>query len=190
MSIPAGHLPAEALLDWWLHEDAPAETTDAVEAHLMQCDECGRALDELVALGDGVRAAFRAGAIAAVATAPFVEQLAGQGWRLREYRVPAGGGINCTVAPDDGLLVSRLEAELSGVKRLDAVVESSLAPGVLHRLEDVPFEPGAGEVIWLPKIAAVRQEPANTLVVTLLSMEAGGGREIGRYTFHHRPWSS
>jgi len=31
-------------------------------------------------------------------------------------------------------------------------------------------------------------EPANTLQVTLLSIEEGGAREVGRYAFHHRPW--
>jgi len=81
-----------------------------------------------------------------------------------------------------------LEAPLGGVRRLDAVVASSLDPGVEHRLEDVPFDPRTGEVIWLPKVAAVKLEPANTLRVTLLSIEDGGAREVGRYAFHHRPW--
>ena len=184
----AGHLSLDALLDYWLHDVASAALVDAVDEHLMQCDECGRALDELVALGGGVRAAFRAGALSAVTTAAFVQRLAGQGVRLREYRVPAGGSVDCSVAPDDDLLVSRLEAPLGGVQRLDTVVVSSLDPGVEHRLEDVPFDPRTGEVIWLPKVAAVKREPANTLRVTLFSMEEGGSREIGRYAFHHRPW--
>ena len=189
MSAVAGHLSVEALLDYWLHDEAAAAVVDAVDEHLMQCDACGRTLDELVALGDGVRSAFRAGAVSGVATPAFVRRLAGQGVRLREYRVPRGGSVNCTVAPGDELLVSRLEVPLAGVQRLDAVVELSLEPGVLHRLEDVPFDPGAGEVIWLPKIAAVKRQPENTLEVTLLSMEGEAARELGRYTFHHRPWS-
>ena len=188
MSAAAGHLSLDALLAWWLHDEASAATADAVDEHLMQCDACGRALDELVALGDGVRAAFRAGALASVTTAAFVQRLAGQGVRMREYRVPAGGSVECSVAPDDDLLVSRLEAPLGGVRRLDAVVASSLDPGVEHRLEDVPFDPRTGEVIWLPKVAAVKLEPANTLRVTRLSIEEGGAREVGRYAFHHRPW--
>ena len=87
----------------------------------MQCDACGQALDELIALGDGVRSAFRAGAVSAVTTSAFVQRLAGQGVRLREYRLPPNGSVNCTVAPDDDLLVSHLEAPLDGVQRLDAV---------------------------------------------------------------------
>ena len=189
MSAGGGHLSVDALLAWWLHDEASAASVDAVDEHLMQCDACGRALDELVALGDGVRAAFRAGALSSVTTAAFVQRLVGQGLRLREYRVPLNGSVDCSVAPDDDLLVSRLAAPLAGVQRLDAVAVSSLAPGVEHRLEDVPFDPRTGEVIWLPKLAAVKREPENTLRVTLFSMEEGGAREIGRYAFHHRPWT-
>ena len=84
--------------------------------------------------------------------------------------------------------MTHLEAPLEGVQRIDAVTESSLEPGVAHRLEDVPFDPQAGEVLYLPKIAAVKQLPAYTFRVTLLSVEAGGAREIGRYAFSHSPW--
>jgi hypothetical protein len=110
--------------------------------------------------------------------------------KVRQYRLPAGSRIECSVAPDDDLLVSRLEAALAGVARLDAVVESSLAPGVEHRLEDVPFDPRAGEVLWLPKIVAVKAQPEHTFRVRLLAIESdGGARELARYDFHHRPWA-
>ena len=85
-----GHLSVDALLGYWLNDAASAADADAVDEHLLQCDACGETLDELVALGDGVRAAFRAGAVSAVATAAFVERLAAQGLRLRagELREP------------------------------------------------------------------------------------------------------
>jgi hypothetical protein len=188
VSDVAGHLSVDALLDYWLRDSAPATAVDAVDEHLMQCDACGQALDELIALGDGVRSAFRAGAVSAVTTSAFVQRLASQGMRVREYRLPVNGSVNCTVAPDDDLLVSCLEAPLEGVQRLDAVTEWSLEPGVEHRLEDVPFDPQAGEVLYLPKIAAVKDLPENILRVRLLAVEAGGDREIGRYAFFHRPW--
>jgi hypothetical protein len=68
------HLPLEALLDYWLH-DSDAAATDAVDEHLMQCDACGAALDELVALGDGVRDAFRAGAVATMVSGTFASEV-------------------------------------------------------------------------------------------------------------------
>jgi len=187
VSVATGHLSVDVLLDYWLRDSDPA-ATDAVDEHLMQCDVCGHVLDELVALGEGVRGAFRAGAVSAVLSRAFVQRLAGQGLRVREYRLAHNGSVNCTVAPDDELLVSYLEAPLQGVQRLDAVAELSLEPGVQHRLEDVPFDARTGEVLYLPKIAAVKQQPANTLRVTLLAVDAGGTREVGRYTYHHRPW--
>ena len=189
MSGGNGHLSVEALLDYWLHENASSAAVDAADEHLMQCEACGHALDELIALGEGVRTAFRAGAVSAVTTSGFVRRLAGQGVRLREYRLPVNGSVNCTVAPDDDLLVSRLEAPLAGVERVDAVAVSSLEPGVEHRLEDVPFDAEAGEVLWLPKVAQVKAQPAHTLSVTLFAVGPGGARELGRYAFHHRPWA-
>jgi hypothetical protein len=182
-----GHLPPDVLLDYWLHDSDDA-TTERVDEHLMQCEDCGRALDELVALGEGIRSALRAGAVSTVAPAAFVQHLAAQGLRVREYRVPPGGSVNCTVAPDDDVLVSRMEVPLAGVQRLDAVLEMSTEPGVRHELHDLPFDPRAGEVLHLYRMAHMKGLPDHTARLTLLAVEPGGRRELGRYTFHHRAW--
>ncbi|HEY6133153.1 MAG TPA: hypothetical protein VIW70_04175 [Rubrivivax sp.] len=188
MSAGSNHLSLDTLLDYWLH-DSDAASTDAVDEHLMRCDACGERLDDLIALGDGVRGALRAGTVALVTSEAFVQRLAGLGLRVREYRLPHEGSVNCSVAPEDELLVSRLEAPLQGVQRLDARAQLSTEPGVQHDLHDVPFNPRAGEVVVVSKLAAVRRLPAHTMQLTLLAVEAGGTREVGRYTFHHRPWS-
>ncbi|HEY6513832.1 MAG TPA: hypothetical protein VI032_17780 [Burkholderiaceae bacterium] len=189
MTATTNHPPLEALLDYWLH-DSDAAASDAVDEHLMHCDACGTALDELIALGDGVREAFRAGAVAAMASGAFVQRLAAQGLQVREYRLPHNGSVNCTVAPDDDVLVSRIEAPLQGVQQLDAVMQLSTEPGVQHRLRDIPFDAQRGEVHYLPKVEQVRQLPAHTMQLTLLAVEPGGTRELGRYTFNHQPWPS
>jgi hypothetical protein len=187
MSSLADHLSIDTLLDYWLH-DSDAASTDAVDEHLMRCDACGERLDELIALGEGVCEALRAGAVAMVTSEAFVQRLAGRGLRVREYRLPHNGSVNCSVAPDDELLVSRLAAPLQGVQRLDARAQLSTEPGVQHELPDVPFDPRTGEVVVVSKLAAVRRLPAYTLQLTLLAVDEGGTRELGRYTFHHRPW--
>jgi len=184
----AGHVPVETLLAWWLHETDAAET-DAVDEHLLRCDACGDTLDAIVRLGDGVRAAFRAGLVGAIAGGEFVARLATQGVRVREYRLPLNGGVDCTVAPDDELLVSRLQVPLAGVERLDAILEFSFEPGVRHRLEDVPFDAAADEVVYLPRTAEVKAAPANTHTVTLVATSGAIARELGTYTFRHRPWA-
>jgi hypothetical protein len=181
------HPSVETLLDYWLH-DADPLSTDAVDEHLMQCDACGQVLDELIALGEGVRTAFRAGAVSAVSSDAFVQRLLAQGLQVREYRLPHNGSVNCTVAPEDELLVAHLEAPLQGVERLDALTQLSIEPGVQRRLQDIAFDPQAGEVLFLPKIAEVKTLAAHTMQVTLLAVEPGGTREVGRYTFNHRPW--
>jgi len=186
-ATPHDHPSIDGLLDYWLH-DSDAAATEAIDEHLMQCEPCGRALDELVALGDGVRAAFRSGAVSAMASDAFLKRVVGRGVQVREYRLPRNGSVNCTVAPEDELLVAHLETPLRGVERLDAVVTLSFEPDVEHRLQDVPFDAQAGEVLWLPKFDLVRNAPAHTAEVTLLSVDAGGARELGRYTFRHQPW--
>jgi len=186
-ATPHDHPSIDALLDYWLH-DSDAAATEAIDEHLMQCEPCGRALDELVALGDGVRAAFRSGAVSAMASDAFLKRVVGRGVQVREYRLPRNGSVNCTVAPEDELLVAHLETPLRGVERLDAVVTLSFEPDVEHRLQDVPFDAQASEVLWLPKFDLIRNAPAHTAEVTLLSVEAGGARELGRYTFRHQPW--
>lgn len=183
------HLATDVLLDYWLG-DSDAAATEAVDEHLMQCDACGRALDGLVALGQGIRDALRAGTVGGVMSAAFVQRLAGQGLQLREYRLAPGGSANCTVGPGDELLVSHLELPqpLQGVQRLDLHLESSLEPGVRHEMRDIPFDPQAGEVVWVNKVAEIRPRPAFTARATLIAVDDSGAREVGRYVFNHRPW--
>ena len=140
MSATSNHPSTEMLLDYWLHDTDPA-TTDALDEHLMQCDACGEALDGLVALGDGVRAAFRAGAFSGMTTDAFLQRVVGQGLQVREYRLPHNGSVNCTVAPEDELLVAHLAAPLQGVERLDALVQDSLEPEVQTPVAGHPLRP-------------------------------------------------
>ena len=154
----------------------------------MRCDECGQLVDHLAALGDAVRAAFRAGAVSAVTSSAFVRRLAADGVRLREYRLAHNGSVNCTVSPEDELLVAHLEVPLQGVQRLDAVAELSVAPGVRHTLENIPFDPAAGVVLYMPKLTQVRQMPEHTMQVELQAVDAAGRRTLGSYRFRHRPW--
>lgn len=185
------HLGTGTLLDYWLG-DSDGAATDAADEHLMQCDACGRALDELLALGQGIRDAWRAGLVGCVVGAAFVRHLAAQGLQVREYRVAPGGSVNCTVAPGDELLVSRLALpphRPEGLRRLDLHVEDSLAPGVRHELSDIPFDPQAGEVLVMAKVADIRPRPAHRVQMTLRTGAGAGARELGRYVFNHRPWT-
>jgi len=188
MSATHEHIAVDVLLQDWLGE-SDAATREAVDEHLMACDTCGALLDELLALGEAIRGAVRAGRVGIVAGPGFVDRLVARGARIREYRLAPNGSVNCSVAPDDEVLVSRLQAPLQGVQRLDMAMELSVEPGVLHRMQDIPFDAAAGEVLFLPSVAQVRRLPAHTMQVTLLARGDGGPRELGRYVFRHHPWA-
>lgn len=172
----------EALIAYWQGElDEAGEAH--VDEHVLGCGECSERLAQIVALADGTRVAFAEGRVRAFVTDAFVRGAVEHGARVREYRVPRNGSVNCSVAPEDELLVSRLEAPLAGVRRIDAItyVDDALA-GVVH---DIPFDASSGEVVLMPKIAHVRTLPSHRQRVRLVAVEDDGERVIGDYTFNH-----
>jgi len=171
-----------ALIEYWLDElDEAAEAR--IEEHLFGCEVCGAKLDEIVALAGGVRTAFGEGSVRAYVTDAFVKRLVEQNVRVREYRIPQNGSVNCTVLPDDEVVVSRLEAPLGGITRLDAYTYLGDAQPQIFR--DIPFDPESGAVVVTPKIALLRAAPSHVYRVRLVAVDANGEREVGDYTFNH-----
>jgi hypothetical protein len=175
-------IPTSGLLAYWLGESVAEEA--AVEEHLMACPHCSARLEKFVRLGQGIRRATRAGQFHGIVSASFVDDLRDDGLRVREYRVQSGGSVACTVTPDDDLLVSRLQASLHGVQRLDLVFEN-LDSGFRQHLEDVAFDPDADEVILAPNISALRDADSSLQQMRLIAVQDGVEREIGTYTFNH-----
>jgi hypothetical protein len=178
----------EALIAYWLGE-LPAAVEEPLEEHLFGCAQCTRRLEALAAMGSGIRAAVRAGTVAAVISLPFLEQLKKEGFRIREYRLAPGGRVDCTLRADEDAVVSRLQAQLAGVTRLDALQTLDIGGERVRelRVEDVPFDPAAGEVVLIPSAAELRSLPANTARVTLIAVDEAGERTLGEYTFAHTP---
>jgi len=181
----AAHPSWDEMVDYWLGDTDPA-ATDAIDEHLLHCDACGALFDEVVALSRGVREAFARGLVQTAVSPAFVDRLKAAGVRVREYRVPRNGSVECSVAPQDEVLVARVQAPLDGVARVDALLTMSLQPGKTQRLRDVPFDAAAGEVLLASRIAEVRHLPAHDYAVRLLAVGPGGERELGRYAFHHQ----
>jgi len=174
-----------ALVEYWCGElDAEAEAR--IEEHFLGCVSCSARLEVLAALAQGVRAAFAEGAVSAAISASLLDEMKRQGLRLREYQVAPGESVHCTIAASDDAVVSRLKAPLAGVARLDLV--SMTEHGELrYRLEDIPFDPDAGEVIVCPAAAELKQRPAYTDHFRLLAVGEDGERTLGDYTFIHTP---
>jgi putative zinc finger protein len=179
-------VPIGRLVDYWLGEIGGDEERQ-IDEHLFGCDACSRRLQALVGLGDSIRMLMRQGVVPGVISARLLERLMQEGLRVREYRVAPNGSVNCTVAPEDDLLVSRLQAPLGGVKRLDLIAIDLLGPGEA-RLCEIPFNSRADAVILVPPIDAVRRQPAHTGIMRLLAVDGTDERLLGEYLFHHSPW--
>ena len=177
-------LGTSVLVDYWFGE-LPAPEQDRVEEHLMGCSDCSGALRELVAIGEGVRRLTSRGAFHVVVSPSFLEAASRRGLRLREYSVPAGGGVACTVTAEDDLVVSRLQGDFSGVTRLDLVARIEGQPD--ERIEDLPVDPSAHELIVAQSMPALRAMGACVTRLRLVVPETGGDRLLGEYTFAHTP---
>jgi anti-sigma factor RsiW len=178
----------EALVAYWLGELAPpAEAT--IEEHYFGCPYCARRLEDLATLAAGIRAAVRDGAVRAIITQPFLEHMKQQGMRIREYRLGPGESVACTIRLDDDAVVGRMQVALAGVKRVDVLESLDLGDGAVRRsrVEDVAFDPDAGELIALPSAAALKKLPALTFRLRLVAVDGAGERPLGEYTFLHSP---
>jgi hypothetical protein len=178
----------ERLVAWWLGE-LPAADDAPIEEHFFGCAYCTRRLEELAALASGIHAVVRGGAVQAVISQPFLEYMKRQGMRIREYRLAPGERVACTIGANDDAVVSRLRVALAGVTRVDALHSLDLGDGHPQqwRLEDVPFDPKADEMLSLPSAAALKKLPAHTFRVQLVAVEEAGERSLGEYTFAHTP---
>jgi hypothetical protein len=189
MSHPdcAATFPPDTLLAYWLGE--LDESTEAqLDEHLLVCDKCSGQLQALVGLGDGIRKLVQCGRLRGVFTDALTKRLAAAGLHVREYRVPRNGSVHCTIAPDDDVVLARLEAPLAGVRQLDVLVFPADGPGH-ERLEHVTFNASASEVVVVPGTDLLRGLPASTMRMRLVAVEHGSDRLIGEYTFHHTPWA-
>jgi hypothetical protein len=173
------------LVDWWTG-DLPGGEWRRVEEHLLSCGDCSTRAGVLRELADGIGPLVRAGALPLTVPPAIVERLRREGRRIREYRVSPGGGVQCTVGPEDDVVLTRLVADLRGVTRLDLV--SRVDDGPEERLADIPFDAAAGEVLHSPPADDLRARPAHVARFRLLSVSAEGERLLGEYTFDHRPW--
>ena len=172
----------EALVAYWLGElDDASEAR--IDEHVLGCAVCSERLAGIVALADGIRSAVSDGAVRMFVTDAFVRSAVEHGRHVREYRVPRNASVNCSVAPEDELLVSRLEAPLAGVSRIDVISYlNDTETGIFH---DVPFDAQSGEVVVAPKLAHLRAMPSHRRRFRLLAIDENGERVIGDYTFNH-----
>ena len=177
-------LDAGVLADYWAAALPPSEE-DAVEEHLFACDECGARLREVITLAGSIRELARQGALLMVVSDTFLQRVAEDGFRVREYGPPAGGSVACTVSAEDDFLIGRLAADLKGAARVDLSLCNKLGAEQL-RLADIPFNSESGGVAFQQSITYAKAAPSETMIARLIAFDdAAGERLLGEYTFHH-----
>ena len=177
-------IDAGVLADYWL-AGLPGSEEEAVEEHLLDCDRCGQRFREVIALVEGVRKLAREGSLRMVVSDEFLKQVAGEGFRVREYHVPAGGSVECTVTAEDDFLVGRLAANLSGATRVDLCICDERGVEQL-RMPDIPIHSGTSDVVFQESITFAKAAPTNKMIARLVTFDdAGSEHLVGEYTFNH-----
>jgi hypothetical protein len=172
------------LLAYWLGElGEPHE--NRLEEHLFACAACSERLRTVVELGAAIRNELLRGDFGFVLPAAFIGRLKDAGLRVREYNLEPGGSVNCTVTPEDDLVVAHMRAPLRDVRRLDIVVRDSVAGSM--RVNDVAFDPAAEGVTMVPSVAFLRTLRNEQQHVRLVAVEGVQERVIADYTFNHYP---
>jgi Putative zinc-finger len=180
----ANPIDAAVLGDYWLNALTDSDEA-AIEEHLFECDDCGERLREVIALAEGIRELASEGSLRMVVSDAFLERASAEGLRVRQYSAPAGGSVECTVTADDDLLIGRLAANLSAVRRVDLCVYDDTGVEKL-RLSDIPIRSGASSVIYQESITFAKAAPTNTMIIRLVTFdEAGIELPLGEYTFNH-----
>lgn len=177
-------LDAAVLADYWLAALVKSEE-EAVDEHLLACDECGARLREVIAIAAGLRNLAREGSLRMVVSDAFLKRAREAGLRVREYAPPPGGGVECTVTAADDLLIGRLAADFSGAKRVDLCICDERGVERL-RLPDIPVHSRASSVALQESITWAKAAPTSKTIMRLVALdEAGGERLLGEYTFNH-----
>ena len=173
---------SQALLEYWLGElDETRERS--LEEHLFACAACSARLAAIVDLGAAIRREFLAGRCTFATSPPFIRQIKAAGFRVREYALPAGGSVDCTVTPEDDFVVSYLHAPLEDVGRLDLLIDDSTSGK--SRANDVTFD--AEGVVAVTSTAYLRTLRRSQMRVRLVAVRGIDERVIGDYTFNHYP---
>jgi hypothetical protein len=178
-------LSLNELADYWVGDVSP-EKEDVVEEHLLACDVCSQGLEEVAELAGNIGRLVRKGATRGIVTGSFVDRLAGEGLRVREYRLAPGGQVPCTVTYEDDLVIGRLCVDLTGRKQVDFIICDAQG-NEEERWRDIPFSPSTSEIIFTERADTLRALPPTTLRVRLVSVGDEGERLLGEYTFNHTP---
>jgi hypothetical protein len=175
---------SEELTEYWLGELDEAHE-QRLDEHLIACAACSARLRSLIDLKAAIRREFLGGWLNIVLPEAFIGRIKDAGFRVREYRLEAGGSVDCTVTPDDDFVVAYLRAPLQGVRRLDVLIDD--ATSGKFRANDVAFDTSADRLVTVTSTAYLRTLKHSQQRVRLVAVEGADERVLGDYTFNHYP---
>jgi len=156
---------------------------DQVELHVLSCSACARTLERLLQLGSAIRALLRAGKLRSFIAPAVVARLDALGLITRRYRVAPDQPMPCSVSSDDVYVLTELEADLTGVTRLDFFF--GVQGGGQMCVSDVPFDASSGLVTFIERGEALRLLPSTRIELELHAVEGEGRRLLARYVMDH-----
>jgi hypothetical protein len=183
-------LPLEWLIDYGLGELAPPDE-ELMEQHLFECASCAARLELLERLRSKVAELVAGGLASAAVTGHVLERFAESGPPVRQYRIPPGGKVECTAAPEDAYVAIRLAADFQDFSDIRMNVDFlDIDSGNRSRstVEDVPVDRNLNEIVLLFPGSVVRGYPRS-----LWKLEIHGRRErqevpLGVFELDHTPW--
>jgi hypothetical protein len=132
-----------------------------------------------------VRRAFLDGWLNLVLPEPFIRRIREAGFRVREYDLPAGGSVDCTVTQDDDFVVSYLRAPFGDARRIDLLIDDTTSGK--HRATDVAFDASADALVAVTSTAYLRTLKHSRQRVQLVAVDGVHERVLADYTFNHYP---
>jgi anti-sigma factor RsiW len=181
-------LTLETLAAYRLGELAPDEE-ERVEAHYFDCAACSARLRFVESLVHDVAALVREGRISAAVTPAFLDLAIERGVTVRRYDLDVGESVECTVSPQDDLVVTRLGVPLPPGTAVDieTEVEPEATGGVTRFVTaDVSVDAESGGVIFAHSSESIRAYPKSRVVLRVRARESG--ELFGPYTMNHTPW--
>jgi len=176
----ASPIADEQLVDYWAGE-LPAADGSALEEHLFSCAECSARLEAVASVAGGVAALARQGRISGIISRAMLNKLQRDGVRVRQFTLDPGETVPCAAYPGDDVVVTSLNANLSGVQSVSLRVTG---PGgtTFGAIDDIPVSASSTGVLWVTPGAFVRSMPSTQLRLTLRSADDA---LLGEYVLEH-----
>ncbi|HEV8393659.1 MAG TPA: zf-HC2 domain-containing protein [Vicinamibacterales bacterium] len=172
----------ERLIDYWTG-DLPATDGATLEEHLFSCADCSARLEAVASMAGGVAALARQGRISGIISRALLNRLQRDGVRVRQFTLNPGETVPCAAFPGDDVVVTSLNANLTGVHAVSLRVTG---PGdvPVGAIDDIPVAAAATGVLWATPGGFVRSMPSQQLRLTLRATD-GAGDILGEYVLDH-----